>query len=52
MESVLLAGGTLSTLDSISESRSVIQVTGLLAGGLVDDSGLVWPTEMVSEGAA
>jgi hypothetical protein len=48
----LLAGGALrATPDSISESRSVVQVIGLLAGGLIEDSGLVWPNETVSEGA-
>ena len=48
----LLAGGTLrATPDSISESGSVVQVIGLLAGRPIEDSGLVWPNETVSEGA-
>jgi len=38
--SALLAGGMLgATPDSISESGSVIQVIGLLAGGPIEDSG-------------
>jgi len=50
--SALLAGGTLgATPDSISESGSVVRVIGLLAGGPIEDSGLVWPNETVSEGA-
>jgi hypothetical protein len=49
---VLLAGGALrATPDSISESGSVVRVIGLLAGGLIEDLGLVWPNETVSEGA-
>jgi len=50
--SALLAGGALgATPDSILEFGSVVRVIGLLAGGLIEDSGLVWPNEMVSEGA-
>jgi len=50
--STLLAGGVLrATPYSISESGSVVRVIGLLAGGPIEDSGLVWPNEMVSEGA-
>jgi hypothetical protein len=29
----------------------VVRVIGLLAGGPIEDSGLVWPNETVSEGA-
>jgi hypothetical protein len=48
----LLAGSTLgATPDSILESESVVQVIGLLAGGPIEDLGLVWPNETVSEGA-
>jgi len=50
--SALLAGSALGpTPDSIAESGSVVQVIGLLAGGPIEDSGLVWPNEMVLEGA-
>jgi hypothetical protein len=50
--STLLAGSALrATPDSIVESGSVVQVIGLLAGRPIEDSGLVWPNEMVSEGA-
>jgi len=50
-ESILLAGSTLgSTLELIEDSRSVVQVTTLLAGSAVEDSGLVLPNEIVSEG--
>jgi len=46
----LPAGGTLgATPDSISKSGSVVRVTGLLAGGPVEDLGLVWPNKTVSE---
>jgi len=49
--SALLAGGMLgATPDSISESGSVIRVISLLAGGPIEDSGLVWPNDTVSEG--
>ena len=48
---MLLAGGMLgATPDSISESGSVVQVIGLLAGGQIEDLGLVWPNETVFEG--
>jgi hypothetical protein len=50
--SALLAGSALgATPDSIVESGSVVQVISILAGGLIEDSGLVWPNEMVLEGA-
>jgi hypothetical protein len=49
--SVLLAGCMLrSTPESKEDSRSVVQVTALLAGRVVEDSGLVLPNETVSEG--
>jgi len=44
-------GALGATPDSILESGSVVQVIGLLAGRPIEDSGLVWPNEMVSEGA-
>jgi len=50
-ESILLAGSTLrSTLEPKEGSRYVIWVTALLAGSVVEDSGLVLPNKMVSEG--